>query len=284
VELDANFKIGQPIRQGDLLGFWDWRVRPPLARYGVIITADCDIANGRKDQELVYLRIIPQKDYVDAIWSRAKLTIARSKAFKDLAPQINRLRAQDNPSSVHLTEAEVQDWVASDAANNIADAIGVADESERSRLIRNIEQARTIMEFASAPVGSSCLDNLVKIRNQRFNNVLTQAANDLKSEHDELFFLTGLIHRDDDLGYYILLDQIGALARNQISDSMEAVTTGARASYRFGTLAQMYKYAVAQRFAFLGLQGIEWAILGGHSGGSMQVSTLRRRYSLSRSP
>jgi cellulose biosynthesis protein BcsQ len=34
----------------------------------------------------------------------------------------------------------------------------------------------------------------------------------------------------------------------------------------------------------MGLQGIEWAILGGHSGGSMQVSTLRRRYSLSRSP
>jgi hypothetical protein len=34
----------------------------------------------------------------------------------------------------------------------------------------------------------------------------------------------------------------------------------------------------------LGLQGIEWVVLGGHSGGSMQVRTLRRRYSSSRSP
>src|SRR5216684_3308425 len=33
---------------------------------------------------------------------------------------------------------------------------------------------------------------------------------------------------------------------------------------------------------FLGLQGIEWAILGDHSGGSMHVRTLRRRYSSSR--
>ena len=33
-----------------------------------------------------------------------------------------------------------------------------------------------------------------------------------------------------------------------------------------------------------GLQGIEWVILGDHSGGSMQVRTLRRRYSSSRSP
>src|ERR1700730_16332554 len=34
----------------------------------------------------------------------------------------------------------------------------------------------------------------------------------------------------------------------------------------------------------VGLQGIEWVILGDHSGGSMQVRTLRRRYSSSRSP
>ena len=33
-----------------------------------------------------------------------------------------------------------------------------------------------------------------------------------------------------------------------------------------------------------GLQGIEWVILGDHSGGSMQVRTLRRRYSSSRRP
>src|SRR5258708_3498886 len=33
-----------------------------------------------------------------------------------------------------------------------------------------------------------------------------------------------------------------------------------------------------------GLQGIEWVILGDHSGGSMQVRTLRRRYSWWRRP
>ena len=37
-------------------------------------------------------------------------------------------------------------------------------------------------------------------------------------------------------------------------------------------------------FQFLGLQGFEWVILRDHSGGSMQVRTLRRRYSSSRSP
>jgi hypothetical protein len=34
----------------------------------------------------------------------------------------------------------------------------------------------------------------------------------------------------------------------------------------------------------MGLPGIEWVVLRDHSGGSMQVRTLRRRYSSSRSP
>ena len=37
-------------------------------------------------------------------------------------------------------------------------------------------------------------------------------------------------------------------------------------------------------FMNAGLQGFEWVILRDHSGGSMQVRTLRRRYSSSRSP
>jgi succinyl-CoA synthetase beta subunit len=35
----------------------------------------------------------------------------------------------------------------------------------------------------------------------------------------------------------------------------------------------------AARIKMMGLQGIEWVILGDHGGGSMQVRTLRRRYS-----
>jgi hypothetical protein len=63
----------------------------------------------------------------------------------------------------------------------------------------------------------------------------------------------------------------------------------ARRYYEFEDLEALRNYrqgSFSQFLTFLhkGLQGIEWAILGGHSGGSMQVSTLRRRYSLSRSP
>ncbi len=42
--------------------------------------------------------------------------------------------------------------------------------------------------------------------------------------------------------------------------------------------------ASAAIFLILALPGIEWVILGDHRAGSMQVRTLRRRYSSSRNP
>lgn len=52
---------------------------------------------------------------------------------------------------------------------------------------------------------------------------------------------------------------------------------------RIGSLLQAFSPQECANY-FRGLQEIEWVVLGGHSGGSMQVSTLRRRYSSSRSP
>jgi hypothetical protein len=55
------------------------------------------------------------------------------------------------------------------------------------------------------------------------------------------------------------------------------------------TIEQAAKAEAEERQAYAAnilkaLQGIEWVVSRGHSGGSMQERTLRRRYSSSRSP
>ena len=250
VELELNFRTDWPIRQGDVFGFWDWRSRPPLNRFGMIISADCDIANGQPDQELIYLRIIPQSDYVDIFWSRTKLLGAREQALRDLVPQLNKLRRDNMPDAEAIDSFSVSAWVMSSAAEDIADAVNVAGEN-RAKLLKSVDRTRKAMEFASVPLGSSCLENLLQLRNQELVSVLKQAANDLRSTRDDIFFLTGLTDQEDMSGYYVLLDQIGAVRRDQIGDSIDAVKSGQKPAYRFGTLSKTYKYAVAQRFAFL---------------------------------
>ena len=251
VELDLEFKIGQPIRQGDVFGFWDWRARPSLAKFGVIVTADCDIENGRSDQDLVYLRIISQADYIEVFWSRAKLEIARKKSVDDLVGQVNKLRRSLNSEASDLTVAEMEQWIASEASANIVAALDVTDAREIEKLTRNLDRTRNTAQLSNVPLGTSCLDHLLQVRGQDRAIVLKQASNDLRSERDEVFFLTSLTERDDTTGYYVLLDHIGAIRKDQLSDSLDAVKSGLQAAYKFGALAKTYKYAVAQRFAFL---------------------------------
>jgi hypothetical protein len=251
VELDADFKPDWPIRQGDLLGFWDWSRQQPLHRFGVIITADCDIENGHPDQELVYLRTVTQAHYVDIFWSRSKLAKACDHTFQDLVPQINSFRRQNDPNAEDLHRAEIEPWIATSRAQDIAEEIGVNEEQGRQKLVRNVARAQNVLTLTTVAPTSACLDRLIKLTNKDRNQILRQAVNDLQSARDEIFFLTAFTSVDDDAGYYVLLDQIGATRRDQISDSFADVKNGRKAAYRFGSLAKTYKYALAQRFAFL---------------------------------
>jgi hypothetical protein len=150
-----------------------------------------------------------------------------------------------------LTFEQVHFWISKDPAAEIAEAIGTLDQDEKTRLIKNIDRVKTISEYAAIPFGSRCLDHLALQRSQQRSHLFRQAANDLKSDRDEIFFLTGITDFDDSAGYYILLDQIGAIRTDQVTDSIERLRRGERSAYRFGTLVKTYKYAVAQRFSFL---------------------------------
>jgi hypothetical protein len=251
VELETNFKIDWPIRQGDVLGFWDWNSRAPLSRFGVVITADCDIANGRSDQELVYLRTISQADYIDIFWSRSKLDKACDKAFQDLVPLINRLRSIIDREAKGLSRQDVEQWIVSASADEICDAIGVEDPGEQLKLRKNLERTVGIAQLVAAPAGTACLERLASWGRKGLSEVIEQATKDLTSLRDELFFLSSIADPAQQSGYYVLLDQIGAVRHDQITNSVSELKQGNKTVYRFGRLAPTYKYALAQRFAYL---------------------------------
>lgn len=251
MELDPDFKPGLPLWQGDLLGFSNWARADPLQRYGVIITADCDIQRARPDQELVFLRVVTQADYIDVIWSRSKLERVRDTRVRDLTQMMNRLRKQIDPEANALEGIDVERWIGTAAPIEICDALSLNDADDKARLIENVDRARIAVDYCHAPPGSACLDRLTRCRNEAHSALFKQASRELGKLRDDLFFVTGITESADDKGYYILLDQIGAVRPDQITDSLTEVRDGKKRAYRFGRLARVYKYAMAQRFSLL---------------------------------
>lgn len=86
------------LRQGDVIaaqpGTASWH--DPTKRFGIIISADCDIEQGKGGNSLVYLPIISHIDYINLIWvpqEAAKVdTTARNsidKMLKDIDPSLS---------------------------------------------------------------------------------------------------------------------------------------------------------------------------------------------------
>jgi hypothetical protein len=248
LELDITFKAEAPLRQGDILGFWDWSTKAPLDRFGIIITPDCDIAQGSPTQSLLYLRIITQTDFIRTIWARRKLEKLDKKNLLDLVGIINRIRS--NAGQIELTPEEISLWVGRAPVDEIAAALN-ADATDTKQLQRATERLIKSQSARNTPAGSDCIGILSTIRDVPIEKIYQEAKNECAKPRDELFFLSGIKDIDDRLGYYVLLDSINIVRRDQISNSMYSVRHGEKIAYRFGSLTHQFKYAVAQRFSFL---------------------------------
>ena len=251
MELDPDFRIDWPIRQGDIFGFRAWDQQPPLQRYGVVVTADCDIAQGRPDQELVFVKIVTQFDYIDMFWSRSKLERAEKRAFDGWGPRLNKIRRELDATVSDLTRSEVEQWVRASTNEDIISTLAATNEGQQAQLKKSLDRHRPAIECAAIPPGECCFESLLKVRSETRAKLLSQAAGELKSQRDELFFVTSIKEASDQTGYYVLLDQIGAIRRDQISDSLSEVKQGKKLAYRFGRLSKTFKYALTQKFAFL---------------------------------
>jgi hypothetical protein len=251
LELDPDFRSGHPIWQGDLLGFGDWERAHPLERYGVIVTADCDIQQARPDRDVVYLRIVSQKDYIDFLWAKEKLEKIRDRCLADATEMINRLRRQQEPEVVDLELSEVDRWTAEASADEICASILKPEHSEKSRLLANIGRFQKAALYCQQTAGKACLSKLSDIQARSITDLMKTAGNELSDVRDNLFFILGFQEREDKVGYYVLLDHIGAVARDHITDSLGELRRGSKKAYRFGRLNQQFKYAMVQKFAFL---------------------------------
>jgi hypothetical protein len=259
MELDPSFRPEWPIRQGDVIGFWDWNCRLPYDRYGLIITADCDIAQGRPDQHLVFLRIISVSDYAEVIWSREKIHKYLDQHLNEITSTVNRLRRLSDSSSIDINSADVVEWIDRENVGQIAASMYPIDTVQQERLGNRLNLLHKLVSASRLPQETFCMKLLLDIeahqqssdQRQLRQKLLSKMRGELLNEDISRFFLSSLQGGDDNKGYYILLNQIGAVCKSSITDSFAELKGSSKSTYRFGRLEKTFKYAVAQRFSHL---------------------------------
>lgn len=251
LELDPEFKAGCPVCQGDLIGIADWTQSGLLDRFGVIITADCDIQRARPGKQIVFLRVITQREYVDYYWAKEKLEKERDRFINDLTSMANRLRRLVTNDAVDLDASAVDRWVRQSEANDIIASIGGVTDADAQKMLKAIERAATAIGCCDNANEKPCLDLYCGLQKKSRVEAVKTAVGELSRVRDDLFYISGFAESEDRQGYYILLDQIGGVRLDQITDSLMEFRSGAKSVYRFGRLGKQFKYAMAQKFAML---------------------------------
>ena len=116
----------EDVRQGDIIR----KLNPKTGetdKLGIVITADCDIAQRKAGERYTWLEIVPMTAYIEGPWAQEqlrKLSEKRSKATCEyLNGQIRKLR----PGLAALTHESLVQWLRSKTAEEIlASATGQA--------------------------------------------------------------------------------------------------------------------------------------------------------------
>src|SRR2546430_2331294 len=102
VDDDEEIKQGDIIRRLSSTGSTIW---------GLIITADCDIANNKSGDNFTWIKIVRAMDYLDGSWATDQLRRLIEKQSRIAAEGLNRLIKRAGFDLSPLTATSLCDWL-----------------------------------------------------------------------------------------------------------------------------------------------------------------------------
>jgi hypothetical protein len=247
-----------PFRQGDVIR----RDTAPendqsaKAEWGVVVTADCDIAQEKMGEFFTYLVIRSAREYVEHVWAREEISKIAERNGRIAIDLIHRADQMRDSSATPLTFSELLDWARSDSSDAILDAVTINQPAIRKKAGTAIEvfaltdlrmgDYRTPLERLRACWTRG--DRKEPEQRGLVQNALRQ--HQMRTE----YMLTPTLPSETEIGFVVMLRDIRAIKSSELFPSRldRRIGNGSTSSmYRIGRFSDAIRYAIAQRMANL---------------------------------
>lgn len=149
-ELLAN----APLRQGDVFRWLEpsdvWH------RYGVVVTADCDLTHGKHDGVVSYVPALRASDYLALFYLPKQLELHIDALGAQVTKAARGLQAEYMPEyEVELSRSAIEEWLTRDGPEAIPAAMEVSPGDQRESFIelaqrwKNASEAFAVQDFGS---------------------------------------------------------------------------------------------------------------------------------------
>ncbi len=250
-----------PLGQGDVIAFLAPRGGPPHG-HGVIVTADCDIAQSKHRGTLSYVPVLRLATYLALFVMPRKLASASRPVDDPLSARLRAAQKANRPDFPgELGDPAILAWVRRSPADEILSELRIGDAREAAQIKELCAlHVRAATARDSESLGDQA-ETLVALRGfagkaSTMETVEQELRGDLRSLPGDAFFLSALTPSERE-GYVVYLRFVRELPESAVAIRQPDLTREEVVSKRIARLSSPYVYGLTQRlgsvFSSIGL-------------------------------
>lgn len=238
------------LRQGDLICR---KIAGDSLQFGVIINADCDIAQSRNSGHITWVEVVPASTYIDKVWSWER---ARKLFKKQSAGILQQVNAAVSKADAKLRKLEWDDlcrWLVEASATEVCEQINLRDDKALERLIA-LEQG---LKIGNENFDFQALTRLCDPFGTNANKLLEEAQEHLGRTADfPDFVLVPGVPSQMERAFLVMLRHIMGWKQDSIytSEAAALINDDRDAFYRIGRFEDTLRFQIVQKLSFLFLR------------------------------
>lgn len=237
-----------PYYQGDIIKIEQNQngVGPKL---GIVINADCDLANEKTDGVVAFLPIYSFHDYLDKFWAPIYIQNVIVTSARNIRSLVSNENFQECDNNHDTLLAWIKDDGANPVYNSLSQSFGLHGKKsiQLRRELQKLEICLTLVDNAII-----CLKKLFQLEDNPQTYARNQVNNAKKSMGEGHFFISDLVGSDA-VGFVVRMRRIYTIPMEDLyastSDQMSKSSGDKLTAVRVARLSPLYRIKVIQLFA-----------------------------------
>ncbi|WP_369324316.1 hypothetical protein AB5985_16150 [Burkholderia cepacia] len=243
----------EEVRQGDIIR----KLNPKtgeVEKLGILITADCDIAQRKAGERYTWLEIVPMPTYIEGPWAREQLRKLSEKRSKAICEHLNSQIRKRQPGLASLTHESLVQWLRSKTAEEILSSATGEAPTANGKPLRDLQAfALTVSadETQSAFSRLKAAWTLLGVEEKNQQESVRNAFKDSGGFQD--YFVLPELPRHAGLGFVVMLRSMWTILASELylTEQDARIHDRPDAFHRLGRLNDGIRFSITQKLAFL---------------------------------
>lgn len=241
----------RPLRQGDVFEWVEGYKDRPWKIYGVVVTADCDLANYKTRGILSFVPILTDAEYFWMTWRIDKMGPAIERFATESAARVSKQIKKRYPDHKGITSDGLKAWLDRAQVAGVIAEIGLSDKGQIKEFEERLNKLQSGLTLMQSDIPNyEMLRDVLPIKNSKaspnnFDSLTEEFRNSVTSLPGDTFFFSKLPGSNAG-GHFAMLRHISQCPISAVAINREQLEFDGAEARRIARMGAPYLYAMTQ--------------------------------------